>query len=108
MFTMDRPSGQVNMTCTGPVPFSVSPAAGNAGFGLLVRVLATPMVDLGYLPPELPGLKSIRDYQLDNWQLLHQGSEDSSFVYVIDDLHGAKSGRGVVKLNRKTTEVRPQ
>ena len=106
MFTMDRPSGQVNMTCTGPVPFSVSPA-GNAGFGLLVRVLATPMVDLGYLPPELPGLESIGDYQLDNWQLLRQGSKDSSFVYVVY-LHGAKSGRGVVKLNRKTTEVRPQ
>ena len=97
------PAGAISVSRTGQLQFSVD--ASSAGFRMLVRVLATPKADLGFMSPDLPNLPSLGAHQIKDISLIQRGSApEGRSSYVFKAKFDGKEA--VLKLNRSGAEVR--
>jgi hypothetical protein len=102
--------GSLHVSTTGQMSFSVS--LESEGFKTLLRLLATPMFQLGFRKAPSPHLPRLGLWSLDNMTLLCHGTAGggrNSFVFSVDA--SLSSGANdeltpaILKLNRSPFEV---
>ena len=102
LFRISRFHGDLSVVRSGPLPFSFDPTS--PGLRWLVRLMRTPMAQLGYTPLPKPSIISTKGMDIQVGELIGRGTGHGSQSLVF---HATVDGGGaIIKLNPYAQEVR--